>query len=89
MRTFRHPPVPGMMSPASGFNVAAVDFDEIRRIVDYEPIPRMRRGNDFGIFSGLSMVKHLGRARVKGSSRDVAVIRRAKEGREVERSRVY
>jgi hypothetical protein len=53
--------------------VDAVDFDEIRRIADYAPLPPMQRGSDFGIMLGLSMAEHLERSRSTGTPHDEAV----------------
>jgi hypothetical protein len=53
--------------------VDAVDFDEIRRIAGYEPARPMRRGDDFGVSLGLSMVERIENSRASKISHDHAV----------------
>jgi hypothetical protein len=53
--------------------VDAVDFDEVQRITAYELVPAMRRGADFGVSLGLSIVEHIERSRSTGENRDQAV----------------
>jgi len=53
--------------------VDPVDFDEIRRISDYSPMPPMQRGDDFGIALGLSMVEQIESSRDAAMSHDDAV----------------
>lgn len=43
--------------------VDAVDFDEIRRIADYKPMPPMQRGDGFGVSLGLSIVEQIENSR--------------------------
>jgi hypothetical protein len=52
--------------------VDAVDFTEIQRIADYQPLPALQKGSDFGVSLGLSMVQ-IERGRTTGQSRDRAV----------------
>lgn len=53
--------------------VDAVDFDAIRRIADYEAMPPLVRGDDFGVSLGLSMVEQIEGTRESGLSHDDAV----------------
>jgi hypothetical protein len=53
--------------------VDPVDFDEIRRIAAYRPMSPMRRGDDFGVSLGLSMVEHIENSRDAAMSHDDAV----------------
>jgi hypothetical protein len=53
-------------------HIDAVDFDEIRRIADYKPMPPMQRSDDFGISLGLSMVEQIENSRTTAISHDDA-----------------
>jgi hypothetical protein len=53
--------------------VDAVDFMEIQRIADYQPLAALQRGSDFGVSLGLSMIEQIERSRATGQSRDQAV----------------
>lgn len=53
--------------------VDTVDFDEIRRIADYKPMPPLRRGDGFGISLGLSAVEQIENSRATKMSHDDAV----------------
>jgi hypothetical protein len=53
--------------------VDPVDFAEIRRIAEYQPLPALQRGGEFGVSLGLSMVEHIERSRATGQSCNQAV----------------
>jgi hypothetical protein len=53
--------------------VDAVDFDEIRRIANYNPTPPMQCGDGFGVSLGLSMVDQIENSRSTAISHDDAV----------------
>ncbi len=50
-----------------------VDFEEIRRIADYNVVPQLQPESGFGISLGLSIVEHIENSRRDGTPHDVAV----------------